>query len=680
MMAWTELELKKLLQPLAAKAADLLGFGNVKPYRIIISANPPPGISAEDWAGYGAVTIQGTIWVNAADLNKKPREDLRGMLAHEYTHILTGADQEYEKPKWQEGVADWVRDKLGLPSGEGLQTEGHHALKGYQDTAKFLEWLNGQYGARTVAHIAQEMADGTFTNESFREITGDRLKVATTAYKTGADVTTNEPTGSTGGGGGGGAGGGDETPKKITDQEVHDYSLNDRERSVLANLMAYYSSQVASVFGYDKVTEEMQQRLMQNVTYYYKKALVSGATPQEAFQQVKATDFGWDKKTGEVTASQNGQPVTNDGDSSTWTFDPKDAGGTETETKVSDYLANLPSGIPLNHELRALAKKAADQQWSMAEWKLAYQGSDAYFERNAVSYRGVLQNYGIPLTPNTRQLINEAIRNGYSGDEFLYFLRQTKEYHQEFPGIFDRNGELRMSEQEYISLQNTLETLGKQYGYQVKPEDVAQTLRKGITAEDFEDRLRGLQRVNEYGPAMKEFRDTLAARGIIPKGKELTRREMYDFVTERAPQSWYKIWEEASARSAAVTAGLDVKRHAGNQYLDISRQQILNLIHRIPGQQSEGDLVDTLSQVADDFLAYLPESKIRGYGLSRRDILAARTGGHGAAEARAKIERLRKEIEAGYKPEATGTIYGTEAGPQSMPGPSKGRAGRYEQG
>lgn len=94
----------------------------------------------------------------------------RGLLIHEMTHVYMGqSGRAYvnDNASWlQEGMADYVKDMAGY----GYPRRGD-PLRGYQQGARFLYWVEGHYPT-SVAGMAQAMMAGANPLDAFEEQTG----------------------------------------------------------------------------------------------------------------------------------------------------------------------------------------------------------------------------------------------------------------------------------------------------------------------------------------------------------------------------------------------------------------------------------------------------------------------------------------------------------------------------
>lgn len=284
------------------------------------------------------------------------------------------------------------------------------------------------------------------------------------------------------------------------------------------------------------------------------------------------------------------------------------------------------------------------------------------------SFLTQVQSYGMAINGNIRSLIDEAVTKKYTQYTFLYFLRQTPEYRQTFPGIFDKKGVLQMSEDQYISYKSQFEGIAAQWGLSASPAKIATLFRKDITPEEFQIKAEGISRLKRDPQLFRQFQASLRRDGIT--SKDLTRKELYRFVLNEGNQEWYDHWNEAVARNAAVDAGLKIKQKvtADSAYASVRA----NVIEKLSKQGlSEEEITAGLSQVADDFTELIPLAAAQSNNIRRKDIMRATFGGPRASIARQKIDRIRGQEEAFYEDRAG-------AGEEISPTGSSQRSG-YQQ-
>ena len=279
-------------------------------------------------------------------------------------------------------------------------------------------------------------------------------------------------------------------------------------------------------------------------------------------------------------------------------------------------------------------------------------------------YLGLLQNLGFTNLGDLQGLVQRARSNRWGMTEFLYYLRQTQAYKDRFPGIFGKNGQLLMSEEQYLAYESAYRALSQNFGYKMTQEDVGTWISKGVDPTELQQRFDVIQRADQYRPALQQLKQTLARRGLADKGK-ITLAEARDFILGIADPKWYKVYEEFSGRTAAVQAGFDiVKGTDAFGYTTLTRKQILDIIHRVPGIQSEGDLAASFQQLAQQFRELIPEGTITGFDVSKKDLIQLEFGGPRQARIAERVKRIIASVQARQQPMAQPQFVATGQGPQ----------------
>src|SRR3990167_8297956 len=113
-------------------------------------------------------------------------------------------------------------------------------------------------------------------------------------------------------------------------------------------------------------------------------------------------------------------------------------------------------------------------------------GGDGNAQANYIAaLKALLQTLGIPLTGNLTQLLNQAASKGYSQTTFMYYLRQTPEYMKQFPGIFNADGTLKMSEQQYLAQVRQYEEIAGMYGLKLRPALLAELFEGDTSPNEY---------------------------------------------------------------------------------------------------------------------------------------------------------------------------------------------------
>lgn len=326
-----------------------------------------------------------------------------------------------------------------------------------------------------------------------------------------------------------------------------------------------------------------------------------------------------------------------------------------TAPERADYIAQAIALGLKPGEVMSTIEAALAGEWSMSKFTNALRKDPDFQARFQLGYEATLFNMGIDITPGIQSLLNDAVAHSYNDAEFLYKLEQTPEFRDRFPGIFLPNGQLSMSPAEYLATEQQYRTLAKKYGEPFNSHIEGSLFRKGITPDLYNERLQAVQRVEEYRPALAQFEKVLQEKGLLPNG--FGKEDVYKLVMGQANPLWYKIWEEASARTAAVTADLTI---GSGPNADVTGQFIRQLIRRLPGQQTEASLTPGFSQVAEGIRTVIPLSEARKYGVTKEDILRAAFGGKGSSLSKDQIERALATAQAFGQERAAPAEVGTD--------------------
>jgi hypothetical protein len=133
-----------------------------------------------------AAASGGVIKVNPEWMIKNP-EDL-DVVTHEAMHIVQGYPGG-AGPGWvTEGVADYVRYKLGVNNPASnwslpALTDKHHYTNAYRVTARFFVWIEKNYSKKMVQKLDHAMRTKTYTQDFWAKETGKTVDELWDLYK-----------------------------------------------------------------------------------------------------------------------------------------------------------------------------------------------------------------------------------------------------------------------------------------------------------------------------------------------------------------------------------------------------------------------------------------------------------------------------------------------------------------
>lgn len=284
-------------------------------------------------------------------------------------------------------------------------------------------------------------------------------------------------------------------------------------------------------------------------------------------------------------------------------------------------------------------------------------------------FLSTLKELGIPLTGNMQQLINNALAKKYNAGSFLFYLRQTKEYHHRFTGIFNKNGTLKMSESQYLSNMRQYEAIASKAGLNIGPKMMDWLFMNNVSTSEFGDRATAVTRLNRNKDLYAAFRQELAQAGVKPG--ELNRKGLLKFILGEGNKQWYDLWNDAATRNAATQAGLAVGKKHALEYLP------QGLMERISGMGlSESAMNKGFEQLADDISNLLPDSRFFSSGLTTKDLVTLRFGGKGRQEIADKVQQVIAQRNLAGEEKANAQLYQTDKGSKLNYGGLSGETGQ----
>jgi hypothetical protein len=217
-------------------------------------------------------------------------------------------------------------------------------------------------------------------------------------------------------------------------------------------------------------------------------------------------------------------------------------------------------------------------------------------------------------------------------------VRKTKSYKQAFVGIQWKTG---MTEAEYMRLYGQYRELAGNAGRKLTKQQFGSLLQKGVTGSEFKLRVDALDRMNHQQGLFNAFEQVLKARGIIKPKQELSKNELYKFITRRGDPLWERVWQEAVVTQGFKSAGISVGKGG-----DFTRKELIGLINQVDTSKSEVENLTTadFQKLATMIQEKLPLSQLYGKGVTKQDLAVLALGGRGAVEIAQRVQEIDAEF------------------------------------
>ena len=251
------------------------------------------------------------------------------------------------------------------------------------------------------------------------------------------------------------------------------------------------------------------------------------------------------------------------------------------------------------------------------------------------NYVEILRRWGIQIGQGgLENLVQHAVNSEWSTTQFMQAVRKTKAYKQEFVGLRWRDG---MTEAEYMRLYGQYRELAGNAGRKLTKQQFGSLLQKGVTGAEFKLRVDALDRMNKQQGLFNAFEQVLKARGIIKPKQQLSKGELYKFITRRGDPAWERVWQEAVVTQGFKSAGISVGKGG-----DFSRRELLGLINQVDTSKSEVENLTTadFQKLATMIQEKLPLSKLYGMGVTKQDLAVLALGGKGAVQIAERVQQI----------------------------------------
>ncbi len=240
---------------------------------------------------------------------------------------------------------------------------------------------------------------------------------------------------------------------------------------------------------------------------------------------------------------------------------------------------------------------------------------------------GILRGFG--LNPGMfDDVIHQAISHQWSPYEFQAALYDSDAFHEMFPGIFNKDGSLKMTPAEWNALafgEGGYQDISSNFGIKLNRDKIGALVENNVSPDEWAFRGYVLQQAKSSDVYRDAFNKVLQASGQKP----LDKGEWFNYIAGHSDARIENLYEAASLASA--------------EGLDINAKGALAAAHDIgqPGEQIDvKQLVQQVRQVAD-FVS--PE--LRQAGITDAD-LAVLESGNDPKGIRSQLEQIVKNRQA----------------------------------
>lgn len=144
-------------------------------------------------------------------------------------------------------------------------------------------------------------------------------------------------------------------------------------------------------------------------------------------------------------------------------------------------------------------------------------------------------------------IIDQAIREGWSDAQFINAIYASPQFDRMFPGIKRPDGTLRMDVASYRSLMETYSAIAGDYGVSINKFRMGLLIAGQVSPDELATRLQAIQNVRANPGLQNTFNEVLGTMGMAP----LDEQGWFRFVAGAASPDFYDAYEASLLRSAA---------------------------------------------------------------------------------------------------------------------------------
>lgn len=232
-----------------------------------------------------------------------------------------------------------------------------------------------------------------------------------------------------------------------------------------------------------------------------------------------------------------------------------------------------------------------------------------------------------------KNLIEQASREQWTTTQFAAAIYQSNTFKTAFPGIFREDGSMIMDPFQYRATADQYTQIANRYGIDIDKARIGNLIGRQISVDEFQTRSEAIARIDENKQYFDAFNKVAAARGM--KGLD-TPEEMADFLIGRSDKKFYDLWEEVQIGGSAKMSGVN-----------LGIKGIRQIAKAIPGENDmdPAALQQHFQNLAASLRTALPQSKIQGYGLTKRDLIELEFGGPRQAAIADRVNRIMAQYE-----------------------------------
>jgi hypothetical protein len=256
-------------------------------------------------------------------------------------------------------------------------------------------------------------------------------------------------------------------------------------------------------------------------------------------------------------------------------------------------------------------------------------GFDVWAQQDKITkqeIRGILRGFG--LNPSMfDELIDQAVRKQWSEYEFQAAVYDSDVFAETFPGIFNKDGSLKMTPAEWQQLafgEGGYQDVSRQFGVKMNRRKIGELIEGNVGVPEWQFRASVMKRARESEEDRKAFNQLIRASGQ----PEMNKKGWFDFIANATDPRIENLYEALELTTA--------------EGLDIGRKEALRASKQIgePGERVDpAELVASVLEVKD-FIA--PE--LEAAGISDATLAVVKAGGR--PEIAGQLEQLLRNRNA----------------------------------